>query len=138
MPRTIQIDGRQVQLQSVVTATATVVASPTDNTETIIATLTVPVVDADQTVYFWGWHAVTVGTNGTACTTKIRRTDASGSTRATTGAVTAVAATLREFGIQGSDAPGAVQNQVYVMTLTVTAGSAASTVSSLALFAAVI
>ena len=60
-----------------------------------------------------------------------------GATVATSGAESATAAALVSRSIIGVDTPGAVNNPTYVLTLTVTAGSAASTVSAVGLIALV-
>src|SRR5947207_15181303 len=72
------------------TQTTTVVASPTDNTETIIASITLadnasPVAGIELIAF----AAFTIGTSGTAGNLKIRRTNAYGTTVAATGLVTA-------------------------------------------------
>jgi hypothetical protein len=115
--------------------TSTVVASPTDNTETIIASLTLtdtasPVAGVELIAF----AAFTIGTNGTAGNLRIRRTDASGSIVAATGGLTAgvwAATQLAELYVAGFDTGPTLPGQVYVATLTVTSGSAASTVSAL-------
>jgi hypothetical protein len=137
-PRTISIDGRQVNLQSVIFSSLVVVASPAAAAETIICSVTVPAIDADQTVYLWAWAAYTVGTNGTAGRLRVRRDNVAGTTTADTGALTVTAPNLVTAQLVETDVPGAVQNQIYVTTLTITAGSAASTVSATTLVAAVI
>lgn len=117
------------------TQTTTVVASPTDNTETIIASLTL----ADNATAVSGielvcFAAFTIGTSGTAGNLKIRRTNAAGTTIAATGAnnVGVWAATqLAELYVAGFDTGPTLPGQVYVATLTVTGGAAASTVSGL-------
>ena len=115
--------------------TTTVVASPTDNTETIIASLTVsdnasPVVGIEVIAF----AAFTIGTSGSAGNLKIRRTNASGTTICATGLVTAgvwAATQLAELVVVGFDTGPTLPGQVYVATLTITAGAAASTVSGL-------
>jgi hypothetical protein len=52
--------------------------------------------------------------------------------------VTVVAANLAALACIGYDALGAVANQVYVATLTIASGSAASTVSNVGLFAVIV
>lgn len=118
-----------------------VAASPSAAVETTICTLTVPA-NAAVTSGIWltGWAAFTVGTNGTACNLKIRQTNTSGSTVSASGAVTGgiTAAGLVTLDVQGFDTAGVLPGQVYVLTLTVTAGSAASTVSACQLTALVV
>jgi hypothetical protein len=117
--------------------TTTVVASPTDNSETIIATITLP--DNASPVLgveLIAFAAFTIGTSGSAGNLKIRRTDASGTTIVATGAITAgvwAATQLAELYAAGFDTGPTLPGQVYVATLTITAGAAASTVSALCL-----
>ena len=119
--------------------TATVAASPTDNTETVIASLTINSnLAVSRGIFLWGFAAYTVGTSGDGVNLKIRQTDASGSTIKATGLVTSTAANLGSLGINGLDASPTLPNQVYVLTMTVHAGAAASTVSALTLAALVL
>jgi hypothetical protein len=133
MPVPIGENAASLDLSSRAAATTTVVASPTAATETIIASLTL---NTDETIVsgimLRGFAAFTVGTNGTAVTLKIRRTNVSGTTVATTGALTGgiTAAGLVAETILGFDTGAASTGQVYVLTLTATAASAASTVSA--------
>src|SRR2546425_2307960 len=70
--------------------TTTVVASPTDNTETIIASITLSDnASAVAGVELIAFAAFTIGTSGSAGNLKIRQTNAAGSTIAATGAITA-------------------------------------------------
>jgi hypothetical protein len=122
--------------------TTTVVASPVDNTETIIASITLP----DNATPVLGveliaFAAFTIGTSGTAGNLKIRQTDASGTTKAATGLVNVgvwAATQLTELYVAGFDTAPTLPGQVYVATLTITAGAAASTVSGLYLRALVV
>lgn len=117
----------------------TVDASPAAAAETIIATVTVSSVPrAEMGVLLFASAAWTVGANGTGSTLKIRRTDASGSTRYSTGILPTAAAVLVNQTAVVFDAIGQVQNQVYVVTLTVTAATATSTVSAVTLAALVV
>lgn len=126
----IQEGADSLDLGNAVVSSQTVVASPSAATETIIATITVPVIRDDQEVHIDGWCGFTAGTNGVTAQLKVRRTDASGSTKATGPAKTVVAASVYDASIAAKDAPGAVVNQVYVLTLTVGSGSAQSAVSA--------
>ena len=114
--------------------TSTVVASPTDNTETIIASITLPDnASPVQGIELICFAAFTIGTSGSAGNLKIRRTDASGTTVVATGLnnVGVWAATqLAELYAAGFDTGPTLPGQVYVATLTITAGAAASTVSA--------
>jgi|SRR5690348_13647124 len=141
MPVPIQQSLTNHDLSTRFVGTSTVVASPTDNTETIIASLTIPNfgdLSVQSGIRLHGWAAFTVGTSGTAATLKLRETDVNGTTVASTGAVTAgVAATkLMSMDVLGADAAPGVKT--YVLTLTVTAGAAASTVSAVHISATVI
>lgn len=119
--------------------TSTVGASPAAGSETIIGTLTlanfndIAVVSGIRLV---GWAAFTVGTSGVSANLKIRQTNVSGTTVAATGAVTETAANLDELTVMGFDATPGVG--VYVLTLTVGSGAAASTVSALHLAAIIV
>ena len=116
--------------------TTTVGASPALAAETIIGTLTNPNfgdLTITQRVYLAGWAAFTVGTSGTAVRLRIRQTNVAGTVVADTGALTGgvAAGNLLAQDVSGSDASPGVG--VYVLTLQVTAGAAASTVSALQL-----
>lgn len=137
----IQLDGAEVDLSRRVKNTVAVAGSPAAAAETVIATFTitdsVPVMAG---IVLNGFAAFTVGTNGTACTLRIRQTGTSGTVVATTGATTGgiAAAGLVDMNIAGFDAAPVLPNQVYVLTLQVTGGSAASTVSAVQLFGLIV
>jgi hypothetical protein len=122
----------------------TVVASPAAAAETIIASLSTRATTNDLAVVsgviLFGWAAYTVGTNGTAVRFRLRQTDVAGAVKGDTGALTGSqhgAAILSDDNVMGVDtAPPA--GGVYVLTMQVTAGSAASTVSAVMLNAIVI
>jgi hypothetical protein len=141
MPDPIKVDSHVVDLSQRFRRSTVVVASPAAAAETIIASLTI----ADDMVVaqgtrLEGWAAFTVGTNGTAVRFRIRRTDVNGTTVADSGALTAgiAAAGLGAQDIMGFDTGTVLPNQVYVLTMTVTAGSAASTVSAVFLGAIIV
>lgn len=138
MPSPILESARGLDLSPRIFRTSTVVGSPAAASETIIATVTI---DSDLAVgagvLLMGFCTLTVGTSGTAITTKIRRTDTSGATVVTSGATTAAAGNLVDRSIVGFDT-GPVGSQVYVMTLTITAGAAASTVTAVQFAALVV
>ena len=139
MPEPIKQDSVFVDLATRFQSTQTVAASPTDNAETIIATLTLANfndIAVTNGIRLHGWAALTVGTSGTAVNMKIHQTNASGSTVVASGALTATATNLITVSVAGKDAAPGVG--VYVLTLTVTGGAAASTVSALHLGAIVI
>jgi hypothetical protein len=119
---------------------ATVAASPSAATETTICTLTIPTnVPVVSGIILMGYAAFTVGTSGSACNLKIRQTNTSGSTIAATGATTGgvSAGNLLDMNVSGVDT-ASVGSGVYVLTLTVTAGAATSTVSACQLVAIVV
>lgn len=112
--------------------TTTVGASPAGSSETIIGTLSaIPDMAVITGVMLYAWAAYTVGTSGTAVQLQLRRTNVAGTVIANSGAVTAAATNLREQSVQGFDTAPVIPGQVYVLTMTVTGGAAASTVSSL-------
>lgn len=128
----IQLAARGVDLSSRIVASTTVSASPAAAAETTIATITVPGNLTIVTgVILFGFAAFTVGTSGTATRLRIRQTSTAGATIADTGATTGgiAAAALVDMNVSGTDAAPLAAG-VYVLTLTVTAGSAASTVSA--------
>lgn len=140
-PQTIQVGGAGVDLSPRLFTSTTVAASPAGASETTICTLTVSnALVMGSGILLFGSAAFTVGTNGTAVTMKIRRTDTSGATIFSSGATTAgvAAAALMQQDVQGLDTAVTLPGQVYVLTLTVTGGSAASTVSAANLIALVI
>lgn len=139
MPQPIRVNSAVVDMQARGPVTTTVVASPALAAETIIASLAIPSF-GDTTilsgVILSGWAAYTVGTSGTAVTFRIRQTNAAGSVVVSSGALTKTAASLYADDIQGVDATPGVS--VYVLTMQVTAGAAASTVSATCLSATVV
>jgi hypothetical protein len=141
MPRPINEGADAIDLSPRFARSAVVVASPAAAAETIIAqTAAIGDVAVIQGVRLSGWAAFTVGTNGTAATLRLRQTNASGTVIATTGAVTGgiAAAGLVALDVEGFDAAAVAPAQVYVLTLQVTAASAASTVSAVMLSGLVI
>jgi hypothetical protein len=141
-PEAIRQAGAGVDLSSRLVTSTTVVASPAAAAETIIAQLTVSTNLAVQSgVDLTGWAAYTVGTNGTAVQLRLRQTGLAGTLIAATGALTGSqhgAAILSADDVEGFDAAPVLPGQVYVLTMQVTAGSAASTVSAVKLRAIVI
>lgn len=134
MPQPIRRSAVDLDLSPRVVASKAVVASPSAATETIIASLTIPSfgdLSIVSGIQLEGWAAFTVGTNGVSANLRIRQTDASGTIIAATGATTVTAADLRSLVALGFDATAGVS--VYVLTLTVGSGSAASTVSGVLL-----
>ena len=136
MPQPIRDNVLFTDLSARFQSTQTVGASPSAGSETIIATLTLAGfndVSLVSGIRLEGWAAFTVGTNGVSANLKIRQTNVSGTTIVSTGAVTGgISATnLVTLDVNGSDATPGVG--VYVLTLTVTGGAAASTVSAVQL-----
>jgi len=135
----IRITSSGVDLSDRFAASTTVVASPAAAAETIIASLTLAGnLSVKLGVLLTGWAAYTVGTSGTAVQLKLRQTNVSGTTVAASGAMTGSqhgAAILSADDVQGLDASPVFPGQVYVLTMQVTAGAAASTVSAVFLSA---
>jgi hypothetical protein len=138
-PPPIQENVASVDLSQRFRGTNTVTGSPALAAETVIATLTLTdALQVNSNIKLWGWCAFTVGTAGVSATLKLRQTGTSGTTLATTGALTVVAANLVSFSIMGVDASPTLPGQVYVMTLTIGSGGAASTVSAVDLRATIV
>lgn len=138
-PVPIRVNSQEIDLSARFQQTVTVGASPSDNSETIIGTLTLADFGALSVVSgirLQGWAALTVGTSGDGVTLRVRETNVSGTVVCTTGQTNATAAQLIERSVSGFDAGAGVG--VYVLTLQVHAGAAASTVSALFLGATII
>jgi len=139
MPEPIQVSGANVDLSPRYFYTEAITGSPAAATETIVATLAVRGdISVMEGVRLSGYVAFTAGTDGVSAVVRIRQTDASGTIIKASGAVNVTAAQLYDRAIVGVDEAAALPNQVYVMTLTVASGSAASTVSSVLLDALVV
>jgi hypothetical protein len=133
-----RLDARGINLASRVAVSNTVAASPALAAETTICTLTIPAnLQVFQSVILEGQAAWTQGTSATAYTLKLRQTDTSGTTLYSSGLIPAAAALLVNAGVMGLDASPSA-GQVYVMTLTVAAGAATSTVSAATLTATIV
>ena len=135
----IRITSSGVDLSDRFAASTTVVASPAAAAETIIGSLTLGAnLSTKLGVLLTGWAAYTVGTSGSAVTLKVRQTSVSGTTIVSSGALTGSqhgAGILSADDVQGLDTAPVFPGQVYVLTMQVTAGSAASTVSAVFLAA---
>ena len=143
MPSQIQpvtLNGIGVDLSARVKQSATVIGSPAAAAETVIATT--PAFGNDVAfqlgVFITCELAYTLGTSASACTVKIRQgTGTSGTVIYSTGAMTGghnTATQLVSDSAQGFDtAPAA--GQQYTVTLQVTGGAAASTVSAVSIVA---
>lgn len=128
-----------VDLSPRIQRTSTVGASPSDATETIVATLTT--VGAMQThggVLLFAHGAFTIGTNGVSYNLKIRQTNASGTTIVATGVIALAAAALGSTTLVGFDASPTIPGQVYVLTATIASATAASTFSAVTLAAIIL
>jgi hypothetical protein len=142
MPQPIESNVIFEDLSARFQGTSTIVASPTDNTETIIGSLTLANfndIALVSGIRLHGYAAFTIGTSGTAGNLRIRQTNASGTVVTATGAVNVgvwAATQLTFLTALGFDAAPGVAT--YVMTLQVTGGAAASTVSALHLSATLI
>lgn len=135
----LRLSAAGIDLSPRVKRSNTVVASPAAASETIICSLTISENLATALgVVLVGWAAYTVGTNGVSVNLKLRQTDTSGTTIAATGATTATAANLGSMALAGVDTSPVLPGQVYVVTMTVASGSAASTVSAVELVAIVV
>lgn len=133
-----RINARGVNLSTRFVASKTVVASPSANAQTIIASVTLPLnVQVFTAVELYGWAALTVGTSGASIDAIIRQTDTSGTVIADSGAVSATAGNLYTVQVAGIDAAPAA-GQVYKLTLTIASGAAASTVSAVYLRALIV
>lgn len=142
MPQPITENSQRIDLQARFPVSTTVVASPAAAAETIIASLAIPNFGDTSIlsgILLQGWAAYTVGTSGTAVTFRIRQTNVAGTVVVSTGALTGSqhgAGILSADDISGVDAAPGVAT--YVLTMQVTAGAAASTVSAVCLAATVI
>lgn len=135
MPPPIQESAANLDLSPRFFKSTAVAGSPAAATETIICTVTL---GADLAVLsgamLWGWCAFTMGASGTDATLKLRRTDTSGTTLASTGVMNApAAADLLSYAISTFDTGPTMPGQIYVMTLTIANGAATSTVSGASL-----
>lgn len=121
--------------------TSTIVASPAAAAETIIASLLVPdSISVQVGVFVEGYAAFLIGTSGTAARMRIRQTNMAGTVVADTDAVTGgiAAGNKVTLSVNGTDAAPVLPGQVYVLTLTITAGAAASTVAFTSLNATIV
>lgn len=137
--RVIEYAGESVDLSGRCFHSTVVANSPSAAAETIIASVTITGdASMQKAVYLDGWAAYTVGGSGTAVQFRIRRTDVVGTAMVASGALTRAAAALHADDIAGVDTAPTLPNQVYVMTMIVTAGATPSTVSAVMLRAIVV
>ena len=141
MPQPIREYSINFDLTDRIRVYTTVDASPALAAETVIATLNIgnfADIAVQSGIRVSGWAAFTVGTSGTAVRFRIRQTNVSGTVVADTGALTGgiAAGNLAAQDVEGFDAGAGVA--AYALTMQVTAGAAASTVSKLVLQAVII
>lgn len=140
MPQPIRQSTADHDMSARVSASSAVVASPSAAAETLVCQIPALSGDAGTQlgVFLSGVVSFTVGTSGTAIRVRIRQgsTAGAGTVVADTGAITGgVSATnLLSQDIQGFDTSPPASG-VYHMSLQVTGGAAASTVSAANLFA---
>lgn len=131
MPQPIQYDGAHLDLSPRFFHSTAVAGSPALAAETTVASVTISGdVAITKAAYLLTWLSFTVGTSGTSYRLRIRRDTIAGLTIVDTGLVTATAAAIVAPVVFGLDTTATGVAQIYVTTLTVTAGSAASTVSA--------
>lgn len=118
---------------------ATVAASPSGATETVVASVTIPnFPSVNLGVLLLGFGAFTVGTAGVSVNLKLRQTGTSGTTIKATGAMTYTAADLGSGSVVGFDTSPTLPGQVYVLTAVVASANAETTFSAVELVAIVI
>lgn len=139
MPQPIQYEAAHLSLASRFFYSTTVVGSPAAATETIICSVAIGGdLAVTQGVYLFGWCALTAGTNAVGALMQIRQTNASGTSKVSSDAVTVVATKLYAPSVFTIDTSPGSATQVYVLTLTMGSGSAESTVSQARLIAVVV
>lgn len=134
-----------IDLSARIVGNNTITASPSGSTDTVVGTIPAiqSAVVVTSGIFINFMVSYTVATSGTAVTYRIRQgtTAGAGTVIYTCGAVTSgiAAGNLVTESISGFDAsPGALPGQAYCLTMAVTAGSGASTVSALSAFAIII
>lgn len=141
MPQPITASVAGIDLTDRFIENHTVAASPALAAITTVATLTWNP-QSNPTVVKGAFlsceAALTVGTSGVSILAQIRRTNNTGTVIATTGALTATAGNLYSVSCQGIDAVAFSPGQAWVFCLTIASGAAASTVSSVALWATIV
>lgn len=138
-PDPIRMSGAGVDLGPRLYRSGTVDASPAAAAETIVCTVTIPEgVTVTKGVFLSAYVALTIGASGVSLRVRIRQTNASGTTVKDSGLTTVTAANLVDRAMVAFDASPGSAGQVYVLTLTVGSGAAASTVSAVELQALVV
>lgn len=121
--------------------TYAVVASPADNTETVIATLSgITELLPNLPVHLHGWVNITGEASATDVRLRIRRASLTGTLVVgpfTFGLTDVTAAAPATGDIFGVDTPGDFAGATYVLTALVTAGAGTSTVNGVCLQARV-
>lgn len=121
--------------------TYTVVASPADATETVIATLAgITELLPNLPVHLHAWCNITGASDATNVILRIRRTSLTGTAVVgpiTCGTTDVTAAVAANGELWGQDTPGDFAGAVYVLTAVVTSATAPSTVNAVALNARV-
>lgn len=138
-PIPLEVTAAQIDLSQRIAFTTAITASPAAGAETIVGTL---VLNTDLTIVsgiiIVAQPIYVVGTSGVSETVKIRRTNVSGTTIVSTGAVVVAATNPRAPVVVGVDTGAAVTGQTYVCTLQVGSGSTASTLSAMTMAAFII
>lgn len=115
----------------------TVVASPTNATETVVCQLTIPGgLEVTSGVWLFGWASLSVGTAGDQVQLALYQTDTSG-TQVAFGQDTVVASDAYTGVVAGVDG-SPVGAQKYVLTVTVDLASTGSTVAGVFLGAIIV
>lgn len=141
MPQPITASVAGIDLTERFIENHTVSASPALAAITTVATLTWNPQNNPTVVYgaiLEAAVALTIGTSGVSAKLDIRRTNNTGTVIATTGAVTATAASLIALSTQGVDQVQFAPGQVWVVCLTIASGAAASTVSSVSILGTIV
>lgn len=138
-PATITQNAANVDISQRCRFTTAIVGSPAAASETIISSITLSdALVVAQGIQLEAQCAFTIGTSGTGWTLRIRQTNVAGSVIVSTGLIAGAAASLVAPSVQGVDTAGVLPGQVYVVTLTIAAGAATSTVSAASLFVTII
>lgn len=134
MPVPIRENAAGIDLSGRMFASVAVAGSPALAAETVVCSVTCPGdIAVQQGAFVFGFCSLTIGTSGTSVQAKLRRTGVAGTTVLDAGAVPGTAGNITERGIFTFDNGAVMPGQVYVMTITVAAGAAVSTVSAAAL-----
>lgn len=127
--------------RQLIQSTYTIVASPVDATETVIASVgNMSSLFAGQTFKLHGWCSLTPAASATSLVLKIHRTSLTGTLVATSPTYNGSSITTpktAEWSVYGSDTQADTSGTVYVMTVTVAGVSAGSTVAAVYLEARV-